>query len=62
MTDAKGLLDAALEITMRRRAVLGLMRKALESGDEEEALRFARELCGLERTRETGNRTDSSIN
>lgn len=36
MTEAKGLVNAALEISMRRKAVLGLMRKALESGDEEQ--------------------------
>jgi hypothetical protein len=62
VTEAKGLVDAALEISMRRKAVLGLMRKALESGDEEQALKFARQLCGLEHGRETGHRTDSSIN
>jgi hypothetical protein len=62
VTEAKGLVDAALEISMRRRAVLVLMRKALESGDERQALKFARQLCGLEHGRETGNRTDSSIN
>ena len=62
VTEAKGLVDAALEISMRRRAVLVLMRKALESGDERQALKFARQLCGLECGRETGHRTDSSIN
>jgi hypothetical protein len=62
VTESKGFVNAALEISMRRRAVLGLMRKALESGDEGQALKFARQLCGLEHRRETGNRTDSSIN
>lgn len=62
MTEAKGLVNAALEISMRRRAVLGLMREALESGDEGRALELARQLCGLEHRRETGNRTNSSIN
>ena len=62
MTESKGFVSAALEISMRRRAVLVLMRKALESGDERQALKFARQLCGLEHGRETGHRTDSSIN
>ena len=60
--EAEGLVNAALEISMRRRVVLGLMRKALESGDEGQALKFAKQLCGLECGRETGHRTDSSIN
>lgn len=62
MTEAKSLVNAALEVSMRRKTILALMRKALESGDERQALQFARQLCGLERERETGHRTDSSIN
>jgi hypothetical protein len=62
VTESKGFVNAALEISMRRRAVLALMREALESGDEQQALKFARQLCGLEHGRETGNRADSSIN
>ncbi len=42
-----GLLDAALEIATERRATLAQMRKALERGDDAEALRHARKLCGL---------------
>ena len=42
-----GLLDAALEIATERRATLAQMRKALERGDDAEALRHARTLCGL---------------
>jgi hypothetical protein len=41
------LLDAALEIATERRATLAQMRKALECGDDAEALRHARTLCGL---------------
>jgi len=62
VTREKDLVHAALEISMRRRAVLSLMRKALESGDEEHAIKFAKQLCGLENGSETGHRTDSSIN
>ena len=62
VTETMRLVNAALEISMRRRAVLGLMRKALESGDERQALKLAMQLCGLERGRETSNGTDSSIN
>jgi len=42
------LVNAALEIAGRRRAVLESMRRALESGDDGTALQFARQLCGLE--------------
>jgi hypothetical protein len=62
VAEAKDLVNAALEISMRRRAVLGLLRKALESGDEVQALELAKQLCGLERERETGHRAHSSIN
>jgi hypothetical protein len=42
------LVSAALEIAGRRKATLESMRRALESGDNGTALRFARQLCGLE--------------
>ncbi|HEY2123512.1 MAG TPA: hypothetical protein VGH07_07945 [Chthoniobacterales bacterium] len=51
LTDApalKGLVDAAIEIADARRQILQRMRTALERGDITEALKFARELCGLE--------------
>jgi hypothetical protein len=44
----KGLVDAAIEIAQARRKILQHMRAALEAGDNAEALKFARELCGLE--------------
>ena len=44
----KGLVDAAIEIADARREILQRMRTALEAGDNAEALKFARELCGLE--------------
>jgi hypothetical protein len=62
VTESRSLVNAALEVSMRRRTVLALMRKALESGDERQALQLARQLCGLESGHETGHRTDSSIN
>ena len=43
-----GLIDAAIEIGRERRDVLQRMKVALESGNDAEALRFARQLCGLE--------------
>jgi hypothetical protein len=43
----KGLVDAAIEIAEARRKILQRMRTALEAGDNAEALKFARELCGL---------------
>jgi hypothetical protein len=45
--DLSGTVKAALEIATERRATLAQMRKALERGDDAEALRHARTLCGL---------------
>jgi hypothetical protein len=57
----RGLLDAALEIASKRRETLDHLRAALESRDDAEALRFARQLCGLE-NEETSNRVDPGFN
>jgi len=43
-----GLIDAAIEIGRKRHDRLRRMKVALESGNDAEALRFARQLCGLE--------------
>lgn len=43
-----GILDVALAIAERRRNVLSRLRAALEAGQDAEALKLARELCGLE--------------
>ena len=56
----RGLVEAALQIASRRLDVLGRLRTALVNHEDGEALRFARELCGLE-TDEASNRTDSSL-
>ena len=48
MSNWGGILDAALEIGRRRQDILQLMRSALERGDNAEALRLGRELCGVE--------------
>jgi hypothetical protein len=45
-SDDRGLVSAALEIAMRRKAVLVSLRDALELGDNDKALQFARQLCG----------------
>ena len=42
-----GLVDAILEVSRQRKAILDQVRSALLSGNDAEALRFARELCGL---------------
>ncbi len=42
-----GLFDAAMQIAAERRGILGLLRAALESGDNETALDYARRLCGV---------------
>jgi len=45
-----GILDAALEIAAKLADILHRMKAALLAGDDETALRLARELCGLENT------------
>jgi hypothetical protein len=42
-----GILDAALEIASRRCETLSRLRDALERKNDPEALRIARELCGV---------------
>jgi hypothetical protein len=42
-----GLVDAILEVSRQRKAILDQVRSALLSGNDVEALRFARKLCGL---------------
>ena len=43
-----GLVDTAIEIARGRQEALQRLRTALETRDDKAALRFARELCGLE--------------
>jgi hypothetical protein len=57
----RGLVDAAIEIACKRRKTLNRLRAALEIHDDAEALRVARELCGLE-DEKTGNRVNPSFN
>lgn len=54
-----GLVEAALAITRQRRETLGRLRKALDAGNDGEALDLARELCGLN---EKSDRTDPRVN
>jgi len=42
-----GVTDAILEVGRQRKALLDQMRGALQSGDTEQVLRLARQLCGL---------------
>lgn len=56
------LVDAALEISRRRREVVASMRKALEAGDEKVVLDLAKQICGLQHETKTSNRANSSIN
>jgi hypothetical protein len=42
-----GVVDSILEVGNRRKALLGLLRSALASSNDSEALGFARQLCGL---------------
>src|ERR1700722_434035 len=42
-----GVVDAILEVGRERKSLLDQMRSALLSSNDAEALRFARQLCGL---------------
>jgi len=44
---ALGLVDAILEVSRQRKTILDQVRSALLSGNDVEALQFARKLCGL---------------
>jgi hypothetical protein len=44
----KGLIDAALEISRQRRDILICLRDALLNERNDEALKFARQYCGIE--------------
>lgn len=45
-----GLVEAAMEISRKRTQMMEQMRKALETGDEKQALSLARLLVGLGQT------------
>ena len=45
--DCKGLVEAAIEIGRARQNLLQQMRSAFERGDNAEAMRLGKELCGL---------------
>ena len=55
-----GVIDVIMEVGAGRTALLGKMRRALLAGNDEQALRFARQLCGL--SDEKSSRTHSRIN
>lgn len=44
----ESLVDTALEIAGKRRDAMQRMKAAFERGDDTEALRIGKELCGLE--------------
>jgi hypothetical protein len=56
-----GVLNAALEIASKRRETLARLRAALEKGDDTEALRVARALCGV-RDGQESHRADPCVN
>jgi hypothetical protein len=55
-----GVTDAIIEVGRQRKALLDQMRGALESGDTEQVLRLARNLCGL--TYEESSRVNQGLN
>jgi hypothetical protein len=42
-----GIVNAVLEVSRQRNALLNQLRSALQSGDDQQALQVARQLCGL---------------
>ena len=46
-TSLSGVVQAILDIGRQRQALLDQLRSSLESGNDAEALRFARLYCGL---------------
>ena len=52
--DCKGLVAAAIEIGRARQNLIQQMRFAFERGDNSEAMRLGKELCGIEE-RDTSN-------
>ena len=46
-TSLSGVVDAIVEVSRQRKVLLNQLRSALQSGNDAEALRFARHLCGL---------------
>ncbi len=58
----KGVVQAALEIARQRRETLAHLRAALERGDESEALRLAREICGATDNDPKSHRTYPRVN
>ena len=56
-----GVLNAALEIADKRRETLARLRAALEKGDDTEALKVARALCGVEDGQKS-HRADPRVN
>ena len=55
-----GVIHAIMEVARQRKAVLERLRAALESGNNDQALELARQLCGI--GNEESNRTDSRLN
>jgi hypothetical protein len=55
-----GAVDAILEVGRQRKAALEQLRAALQSGNDPEALKLARQLCGLQN--ETSDRTNPRLN
>jgi hypothetical protein len=58
--NVSGVIDAILEVGRQRKSLLAQLRAALQSGDDSQALVFARQLCGL--VHEESNRINSRIN
>jgi len=57
-----GVLDAAMQIGAGRREILRKMRAAFQQGNEAEALKLARQLCGLGEHDEESHRTNPRLN
>jgi hypothetical protein len=45
---ASGVVDAILEVSRQRMSLLNRLRSVLQSGNNTEALKLARQLCGIQ--------------
>jgi len=57
-----GTLDAAMKIGAARREILRKMRAAFQQGNEAEALKLARQLCGIGEHEQASNRVNPRLN
>jgi hypothetical protein len=58
--ETRDIIRAAIAIAAKRRVIFMRLRQALQNNEPAEAIKLAKELCGVDE--QACNRTDSSIN